>query len=149
VTRHAGETLPRPAVPTLQLDVAGVPALIEIDTGRDTSNGFVDISVNKALLDAVDKITPLKQTFSKGDLSGCQLSAYSPADPKSELRLAFGKGKKVIPLQQLVLQQGKTCQPPYTWVEPAGLVGMSIIRMMRRLVIDPDSGTALVEWRPQ
>jgi hypothetical protein len=137
----------RPVVPTLSTKVAGIEVLLQLDTGRDASNGLVDVSVNDEMARLVAEKIPLRQKFPDrpADRPGCTEAFRESADPARPIELVLGR--KVISLEQIVIRKGAGCQPPYTWNEPAGLIGMSVLGQARRLVLDPHSGTLLIQWR--
>ncbi|RKG93077.1 hypothetical protein D7V88_03825 [Corallococcus terminator] len=137
----------RSVIPTITAAVSGVEGLLQLDTGRDTSNGRVDVSVNEAYAEKIRARIPLKQrgpeTAAHGK-PGCFESAWEPEDASERLELRMGS--KVIALEQLVVRKG-TCQTPYDGSEPAGLMGMSVLGQARRFVLDPHSRTLLMQWR--
>lgn len=130
-----------PVVPTIATRLGEVDALLQIDTGRENVSGRVDISVNQTLLAAIDKLSPLKEVSVTTD-RGCRIHTYT-GEALPSLKL----GTRTFQLEQLEMRE-PACGPPYSLDGANGLLGASILRSARRIVIDPGSQTMLIQWRP-
>jgi len=138
-----------PIVPMTIAKVSGIDGTIEFDTGRDESVPATDVSVNDAffaVLSAHLKLAP-KQAPQLIEPQ-CEEAIYV-ASVNSKLELTLG-GRTFL-LDQIAVRRPKGGSDhcggfPYSATYPAGLVGMTVLKKLRRLVIDPFGERARLEW---
>lgn len=129
-----------PVVPTVEARVGDTNALLQIDTGREDVDGYVDISVNQTLLATIEKTSTLREV-SVTTVGTCPVHTYTGTSLPS-LKL----GTRTFQLERLQMRE-PSCGPPYSLDGPHGLLGASVLRSARRLVIDPASELMLIQWR--